>query len=211
MPPVRWVWDTMNASYRHGECRLEVRRLNKKGLLLVATLIGVAATTTQGRAAGGCAPALDYTVRTLAGTETVHLCEAYQGKVILVVNTASKCAFTSQYEGLETLYRKYKDHGFAVLGFPSNDFGSQEPGTEQQIQSFCRLAYGVEFPMFEKTGVSKKNASPFFQRLATLAGAYPRWNFYKYLIDRNGNLVDYYSSLTKPDNVKLVRAIEALL
>jgi len=98
-----------------------------------------------------------------------------------------------------------------VLGFPSNDFMGQEPGTEGQIQEFCRLTYSVEFPMFEKTQVAKGLASPLFQRLAELGGGYPKWNFYKYLIDREGNLVESWSSLTSPESGKVVAAIERLL
>ena len=162
-------------------------------------------------AAEKCAPALDVTVRTLAGEDEVKLCDAYRDKVVLIVNTASKCAFTSQYEGLETLYRKYGERGLVVLGFPSNDFGNQEPGTEKEIQRFCRNTYSIEFPMFEKTRVRKGAADPLFERLAELGGGYPKWNFYKYLIDRDGNLVESYSSFTSPESKKLVNAIESLL
>ncbi|MGD8206689.1 MAG: glutathione peroxidase [Thiohalocapsa sp.] len=162
-------------------------------------------------ATAACAPALDFEKRRLAGDEKVRLCDAYQGKVVLVVNTASKCGFTGQYEGLEALYDRYRERGLVVLGFPSNDFGNQEPGTEEQIQKFCRLTYSVQFPMFEKTSVKKGTADPFFRYLAEQAGAYPKWNFYKYLIDRNGNVVDYYSSITSPESKKIVQAIERLL
>ncbi len=158
-----------------------------------------------------CPPLLDLNVRRLAGEEVVNLCEAYRGKVILVVNTASKCGFTSQYEGLEALYRKYQERGLVVLGFPSNDFMKQEPGSEQEIQKFCRLTYSVEFPMFEKVSVIKGSANPLFERLATAGAPYPKWNFYKYLIDRDGNYVDYFGSFTSPESDKLLRAIEKLL
>ena len=158
-----------------------------------------------------CAPALDFEKRRLAGDETVRLCDAYQGKVVQVVNTASKCGFTGQYEGLEALYDKYGDRGLVVLGFPSNDFANQEPGSEEEIKKFCRLTYSVQFPMFEKTTVKKGNADPFFKYLAENAGAYPKWNFYKYLIDRDGNVVDYFSSITAPDSKKMINAIERLL
>jgi glutathione peroxidase len=168
-------------------------------------------TSGNALATEDCAPALDFEKRRLAGNEVVHLCGAYRGKVVLIVNTASKCAFTGQYEGLEALYRRYKDRGFFVLGFPSNDFGNQEPGTEKQIQKFCRLTYSVEFPMFEKTRVKKGQADPLFRVLAEQAGAYPSWNFYKYLIDRNGQVVDYYTSVTSPEGSKIVAAIEKLL
>jgi len=174
-------------------------------LLILMTTSGTAFATEE------CAPALDFEKRRLAADEVVNLCEAYQGKVVLIVNTASKCAFTGQYEGLEALYRRYKDRGFVVLGFPSNDFGNQEPGTEKQIQNFCRLTYSVEFPMFEKISVKKGKADPLFRVLAEQAGAFPSWNFYKYLIDRDGNVVDYYTSVNSPESSKIVSAIEKLL
>lgn len=179
----------------------------------LATLLALGGMVTAGtvHAAGQCPPVLDFEVRRLASDESVRLCDAYRGQVILVVNTASKCGFTGQYEGLEALYRKYKDRGLVVLGFPSNDFANQEPGSEEEIATFCRLTYSVEFPMFEKVHVAKGKADPLFQRLAQEAGGYPKWNFYKYLIDREGRVVDYYSSFTGPESGKLVTAIEKLL
>jgi glutathione peroxidase len=162
-------------------------------------------------ATAACAPALDFEFRRLAGDETVRLCDDYQGKVVLLVNTASKCGFTGQYDGLEALYDKYRNRGLVVLGFPSNDFANQEPGSEEEIQKFCRLTYSVEFPMFEKIHVKKGKAAPLYQYLAEQTGVYPKWNFYKYLIDRNGEVVDYYSSITSPQSKKLVSAIEQLL
>jgi len=154
---------------------------------------------------------LDHDARRLGSDELVNLRDAYGGKVVLVVNTASKCAFTGQYEGLEELYAKYRDRGLVVLGFPSNDFGGQEPGSEKEIQDFCRLTYSVKFPMFAKTPVKKGVANPFFQGLADAAGRYPKWNFHKYLIDRDGQMVDNYLSVTSPSSKTLIRAIERLL
>lgn len=154
---------------------------------------------------------LDHEVRRLNSDEKVNLKQAYGGKVILIVNTASKCAFTDQYEGLEALYDKYRDQGFVVLGFPSNDFGNQEPGTEDQIKDFCRLTYSVKFPMFAKTKVRKGSADPIFQALGETAGRYPKWNFYKYLIDRDGKLADSFVSFTSPKSNRLVHAIERTL
>ncbi|MBK1705630.1 glutathione peroxidase [Halochromatium glycolicum] len=177
--------------------------------LALLTLIG--GMTMADPAAAACAPALDFELRRLAGDETVRLCDAYQGKVVLMVNTASKCGFTGQYDGLEALYDRYKDRGLVVLGFPSNDFGNQEPGSEEQIQKFCRLTYSIQFPMFEKIHVKKGQAAPLYQYLAEQTGAYPKWNFYKYLIDREGNVVDYYSSITSPQSKKFLKAIEKLL
>lgn len=157
-----------------------------------------------------CNDNLNFSVRSLNDDQMVNLCETYQGKVVLIVNTASKCAFTGQYEGLEALYAKYKDDGLVVLGFPSNDFGNQEPGSEKQIQDFCRSTYGVQFPMFEKSEVTKRNADPLFRQLGEQAG-YPKWNFHKYLLDREGNLVESYSSLTSPSSKKFQKKIETLL
>ena len=154
---------------------------------------------------------LDQNFRRLASTEEVNLCEAYSGKVLLVVNTASKCGNTPQYDGLEKLYDQYGEEGLVVLGFPSNDFMGQEPGTEEKIEEFCRLTYGVEFPMFEKTSVKKDNADPFYVALAEASGTYPTWNFHKYLIGRNGELISNFSPRTQPYDAKLVAAIELAL
>lgn len=159
----------------------------------------------------GCPDTLDFSKRTLAEDKTVNLCEAYHGKVILIVNTASKCGFTYQYEGLEALYRTYKDRGLVVLGFPSNDFASQEPGTEKQIRDFCKNTYSVEFPMFEKTHVREGDPDPLYRKLGELAGEYPRWNFHKYLLDRSGKLVGSFSSRTEPQSKQLIELIESQL
>jgi glutathione peroxidase len=153
---------------------------------------------TTAAAAKECSNLLDFNVRTLNEKTIVNLCEQYQGMVILIVNTASRCAYTDQYDSLEKLYREFKDEGFVVLGFPSNDFGHQEPGTEKQIKEFCRLTYGVEFPMFAKTRVAERNADPLFKTLATASGTYPQWNFHKYLINRDGQLVADYRSGVDP-------------
>jgi len=158
-----------------------------------------------------CPAALDFTVRTLNGARPVHLCDAYRGKVVLIVNTASKCGYTYQYEGLETLYDRYRDRGLVVLGFPSNDFANQEPGDEAQIQEFCRLTYGVRFPMFAKSRVTRGNADPLYQALGELAGEYPRWNFHKYLLDRDGHLAGSFASQVEPLGPELLPRVEALL
>lgn len=154
---------------------------------------------------------LDQDFRQLASDDVVNLGGAYAGKVILVVNTASKCGNTPQYEGLEKLYQEYGDEGFVVLGFPSNDFFGQEPGTEEQIQDFCRLTYSIKFPMFEKVTVKEGNAHPFFDQLAAKSGTYPTWNFHKYLIGRNGELISEFSPRTQPYNDDLVAAIQLAL
>lgn len=158
-----------------------------------------------------CPEALNHTVNTLAENKRVNLCHEYLGKVVLIVNTASKCAFTGQYEGLEKLYKKYKDRGLVVLGFPSNDFGNQEPGSEKQIAAFCRLTYGVEFPMFQKVHASERNAAPLYKTLAKHAGEFPGWNFHKYLIDRNGKLAASVKSQIHPLSAQFVETLEKLL
>jgi glutathione peroxidase len=157
------------------------------------------------------APVLDHSYRRLAAKEQVNLRTAYAGDVLLVVNTASKCGNTPQYEALEAMYAKYKDRGFAVLGFPSNDFKGQEPGTEAEIQEFCKLTYGVKFPMFEKVHVVGDEATPLYRDLAAASGAVPEWNFHKFLLDRNGNVVASFPAKLKPDDPALVAALEALL
>ena len=156
-------------------------------------------------------PLLDQNYRRLAGEEVVNLQKAYGGKVLLVVNTASKCGFTPQYEALEAMNAKYAARGFSVLGFPSNDFMGQEPGTEKQIEEFCKLTYGVKFPMFEKVHVKGSDVTPFYKQLATATGDAPGWNFHKYLIDRDGKVVGSFGSRTKPDDAKLVAQLESLL
>lgn len=154
--------------------------------------------------------ALNYSFSLLGSEQQVNLCDAYGKKLIMVVNTASKCAFTPQYDGLESLYTRYKDRGFIVLGFPSNDFAGQEPGTEKQIKDFCQLTYGVNFPMFEKVQVKKgsPNLSPFFKQLANRSGEYPGWNFHKYLISPDGKILASFKSHIKPNDPAVVNMIE---
>jgi glutathione peroxidase len=158
-----------------------------------------------------CPAALDFYQRPLLGDKPLHLCEEFRGQVLLVVNTASKCAFTPQYEGLEEIYARYRERGLVVAGFPSNDFGAQEPGSEKQVQDFCRLTYGVQFPMFAKTRVRGPDAEPFYQYLAKVSGDPPRWNFHKYLLDREGRVVASFPSQIGPQDERLIAAIEALL
>lgn len=182
-----------------------------KSLIFIASVIGVAVMPGLGQAA--CqAPLLDVSIRPLAQREPVNLCERFQGQVLLVVNTASKCGLTPQYEGLEAMHARLSERGFAVLGFPSNDFLGQEPGSEEDIQAFCASTYGVRFPMFQKVSVKADNAVPFYHALAAQAdGVYPAWNFHKYLIGRDGRVVASFGSRTPPDDPDLVRAIEAEL
>lgn len=158
-----------------------------------------------------CPALLDHKFRTLAGKEKVSLCKKFEGEVLLVVNTASKCGFTKQYAGLETLHDALSPKGFKVLGFPSNDFMGQEPGTEAQIQEFCTLTYGVKFPMFEKTTVKGDDAHPFYQGLTKAADDAPDWNFHKYLIGRDGKLIGSYGPKTTPEDAELRKAIDAAI
>lgn len=159
--------------------------------------------------AAACPPLLDLELATLT-EDAVPLCR-YQGKVLLVVNTASQCGYTPQYKGLEDLHRRYKDRGLVVMGFPSNDFGGQEPGSNTDIAKFCEVSYGVSFPMFAKSGVAKGAVNPFYERLAKASGSRPRWNFHKYLVDRRGAKVLAYESGVTPADPKFVREIERLL
>lgn len=137
--------------------------------------------------------------------------DRHAGKVILVVNTASYCGLTPQCAGLQSLYERYRDRGFVVLGFPSNEFGMQEPGTEAQIADFCTSFYRVDFPMYAKTTVTPGQANGLFAALGAKTGDWPKWNFHKYLIDRSGNEALSFSSATAPDDPALVAAIERFL
>ncbi|TSE25804.1 glutathione peroxidase [Tepidimonas aquatica] len=157
-----------------------------------------------------CPSILQHTFARLQDEQPQNLCQ-YAGKVVLVVNTASYCGFTRQYEGLEALYRRYRDRGLVVLGFPSNDFGQQEPGSNQQIAEFCANTFGVQFPMFAKSSVRRPEANPLFKQLAERTGTTPKWNFYKYLISRDGRTVLAYNSLTGPESKTLLRDLERLL
>jgi glutathione peroxidase len=181
-------------------------KLNSLVLAVVAMTTMAAAGTA---AASGCPSLLDRTMPDLLD-QPQSLCR-YSGKVLLVVNTASQCGYTPQYEGLERLYRKYKDRGLVVLGFPANDFGSQEPGSNKDIAAFCQINYGVSFPMFAKTTVAGSGASPLFARLAEASGSPPRWNFHKYLVDRNGERIAAFPSSVAPEDRRLVGEIERLL
>ncbi|MCA9690810.1 MAG: glutathione peroxidase [Myxococcales bacterium] len=150
-------------------------------------------------------PIYDVEVETLAGEK--HDLNAHRGKVLLVVNTASKCGFTPQYAGLEALYRKYSDRGLVILGFPCNQFGHQEPGSADEIGAFCQANYGVSFPMHSKIDVNGANAHPLYEHLK---GAAPgllgskaiKWNFTKFLVDREGNVVHRYAPQTTPEKIE---------
>ncbi len=137
----------------------------------------------------------------------------FQGKAVLVVNTASFCGFTGQYEALQALYDRFQDRGLVVLGVPSNDFGRQEPGSADEIKEFCEVNYQITFPLTEKQVVSGSDAHPFYRWAGDQVGTMgkPRWNFHKYLVGPDGELVDWFSTVTKPDSSKVVSAIEAVL
>jgi glutathione peroxidase len=139
--------------------------------------------------------------------------EQFKGKAVLVVNTASQCGFTPQYKALEEVAQKYRERGLVVLGVPSNDFGGQEPGSSGEIKQFCETSFGIDFPLTEKAKVSGDDAHPFYLWAARELGplAKPRWNFHKYLVAPDGRLVDWFSTITKPDSSKVTAAIEAVL
>jgi len=169
-----------------------------------------AAAQPAAPAAGPACPALlQHNVLRLQDEKPQSLCQ-YSGKVVVVVNTASFCGFTPQYKGLEALNDKYHGRGLVVLGFPSNDF-SQESGSNKDIADFCQSTFGVKFPMFTKTPVSGKDASPLFRQLAAASGTAPRWNFYKYIISRDGTAVVSFNSMTEPGSSKFVAEIEKQL
>jgi glutathione peroxidase len=167
------------------------------------------ATTTVASASGACPKLLQHTLPRLQDEKPQTLCQ-YAGQVVLVVNTASYCGFTSQYKGLESLYARYKDRGLVVLGFPSNDF-SQEPDSNNRIADFCENTYGVKFPMFAKSSVRGAQAIDLFKQLSQQTQTPPRWNFYKYLISRDGHSVKAFNSMTAPDDKDLVKTLEKML
>ena len=173
---------------------------------LLGLLLGIIACAP---AAAACPALLGYTFPSLSDQPT-SLCQ-FEGKVLLVVNTASECGYTPQYQGLEALYRRYRDKGLVVLGFPANDFGAQEPGSNGDIARFCEVNYGVSFPMFAKSGVSASNANPFYALLAGKTGERPRWNFHKYLVDRRAETVLSFGSAVEPGDRQLVGEIERML
>jgi glutathione peroxidase len=157
-----------------------------------------------------CPTLLRHTFNSLQSGQPQSLCQ-YKGKVLLIVNTASFCGYTHQYEGLEALYRKYKDRGLVVLGFPSNDYGAQEPGSNKEIAEFCRTTYGIEFPMFEKAEGTRVAANPIYAQLVAKTGQAPQWNFHKYLVDRSGNRVQSFASAVEPSQRDFVSTLERLL
>ncbi len=156
----------------------------------------------------------EFTMKSLAGAQTSLA--SYKGKVMLIVNVASQCGYTYQYEGLQSLYTKFKDRGLVVAGFPANNFGEQEPGTDVEIGAFCKSKYGVTFPMFSKISVAGFDKAPLYQFLTSkaanpkTAGEIP-WNFTKYLVDRDGHVLARFDSAVEPESKQLVQAIEQAL
>lgn len=173
-------------------------------------LAQTAAAATGSGAAASCPALLNKTFPRLQDEKPQSLCQ-YSGKVLLVVNTASKCGFAAQFEGLEALYAKYKDQGLVVIGFPSADFMKQEFESGKQIAEFCQNTYGVKFPMMAKTRVSGDEANPLFAELIKTSGTRPKWNFYKYLISRDGKTVKAYSTATNPKDTDFISDIEKAL
>jgi glutathione peroxidase len=181
---------------------------NFKRSLGIATLLSISVVPLA--ASGACPALLNHTFAKLQDAQPLPLCQ-YQGKVILVVNTASRCGFTSQYDGLENLAERLKDKGLVVIGFPSNEFGGQEPGSNKEIADFCRTTYGVKFPMVAKTSVKGKDANPFHRQLAEITGSTPQWNFHKYLINRDASRVVAFESQVAPDDKDLLKKIDEFL
>ena len=180
--------------------------------LLFAAGLAPAGAQAQPAAAtppAACPAVLQHTFPRLQDEKPQPLCQ-YAGKVVLVVNTASFCGFTPQYKGLEALDTKYRSRGLVVLGFPSNDF-AQEAASNKEIADFCESTFGVKFPMFAKTSVRGSDANPLFKQLAQASGTTPKWNFYKYLIGRDGKVVQAWSSMTAPDENGFVNVIEKQL
>lgn len=184
---------------------------NWKALLLT----GVVAACVSTVYAADKAPALNHKVKDIAGKE-VDLASKYKGKVLLVVNVASRCGLTGQYEELEALHEKFGDKGLAVMGFPCNQFGAQEPGTEAQIAEFCSKTYGVKFDMFSKLNVNGEDADPFYKYLTSVDTKPAKsgkisWNFEKFVIGKNGEVVARFAPRTAPDDPEVVKVIEAEL
>jgi glutathione peroxidase len=176
--------------------------------ILLAALLLLSAT------AFAASSIYDFTMPALNGTPTPLA--GFKGKVVLVVNVASRCGYTPQYEGLQALYAKYKDQGFVIAGFPSNDFGEQEPGTNEEIGAFCRSKYGVTFPMFSKISVTGDDQAPLYEFLTDRSvnpktGGQIQWNFTKFLVDRDGKVIRRFEPAVEPQSTALVSAVEAAL
>ncbi|EQM65941.1 MULTISPECIES: glutathione peroxidase [Pseudomonas] len=172
-------------------------------LPLLASVAGPALATE-------CVPLLQHSMQQLRSKETIDLCQRFAGKPLVVVNTASHCGFTPQFKGLEALYQRYKDQGLEVLGVPSDDF-KQEADDNAETAKVCYVNYGVTFAMTQPQHVTGDEATPLYRDLIAQSGQSPRWNFYKYVVDRQGKVIAHFSSLTKPDDEDLVKAVEQAL
>jgi glutathione peroxidase len=178
-----------------------MRKLYLTGMVMATSLFGASGV-------------LDFTLNSLDG-KPAPLAE-YRGKVILIVNVASKCGYTPQYTGLEKIYEKYKDQGFVILGFPANNFGGQEPGTNEEIKTFCSSKYQVTFPMYSKVSVKGADSAPLYQFLTDkqsnpASGGEIKWNFTKFLVDRNGKVIARFEPATTPESTDVTGAIEKAL
>jgi glutathione peroxidase len=176
-----------------------------KTIMLVSIMTSLVATA-------GVPNLYDIPLKDIQGHDTSL--KAYKGKVLLIINVASKCGHTPQYAGLEEMYKEHKDQGLVVLGFPCNDFGAQEPGSNQEIQQFCKLNYGVTFPMFDKLHVKGEGQHPLYAALTGPDSPFPgdvKWNFGKFLVGRDGKIIGRFEPGTKPDDGKLVKEIESAL
>jgi glutathione peroxidase len=187
-----------------------LRNLLALSFALLASVLLAPAASAQTASSKACPTILQHRFDRLQDEVPQDLCQ-YAGKVVLVVNTASYCGFTHQYEGLEKLQSRFQDRGLVVLGFPSNDFGQQEPGSAKQIADFCFNTYGVKFPMFSKSVVVGANRNPLYAALYKATGTAPGWNFQKYLIDRTGKVVSSFPSQVEPQDKAIVGAIEKAL
>ena len=198
-----------SAFLRHS-ARRSSRQTRASRLVAAAALAALFAVSAAAAPPAACPALLDRSFPRLQDEKPQDLCQ-YGGKVLVVVNTASYCGFTPQYKGLEALNERYRARGLVVLGFPTNDFGSQEPGSNKDIATFCENTFGVKFPMFAKTTVKGADANPLFTDLARTTGANPGWNFHKYVIGRDGRTVHSYPSKITPEDAAFVADIERLL
>ena len=180
------------------------RMFSRTRIALAAILV-----MATSNASSSCGKLLDHTVEDIAGTKE-NLCQ-YAGKVVLVVNTASYCGYTPQYKSLQALNDRYKSRGLVILGFPSNDFGAQEPGSNKEIAEFCDRTYAVKFPMFAKTSVKDPGGSALYDDLAKATSERPRWNFHKYLVARDGSLLASFPHTVDPSDARIITAIASQL
>ncbi len=182
------------------------------GAVLAVLFLGVATAAEKRGENSKMQPLPDFALKRLDGGK--DSLGAYRGQVLLIVNVASQCGYTPQYKELQALYERYRDRGFSILGFPSNDFGKQEPGSDQEIAKFCRANYGVEFPMFTKSKILGENAHPLYRELASRPepiGGDVTWNFEKYLVDREGRVAARFDPEVTPEDPRITQDIEQLL